>query len=355
MARLDYSREEILADPDYTSRIRRGDVLFHGGLDADGRYLSPRSRHRAEAIENWTAALAATGAPTEVMTKEQLRREFFPTVAQAKLLLRNGVKNSMTRILTLIGITEGFGNDGLRPLPPLELRRFFKESIDGTCLDHLYRGLLEAHGNDEAGRGDESGHDGMWYAIRDEALGDPEITPDMYENLPIAPPPGYSGPAKAAPEAIGTSELTQRLFPTLDPLFEIELTVFTQLLAIELSAYTTFAWAREVLSDPECSLAAEWAPWMVECVQQDEDLHVGYLQCVLSEARARTMIDAEGRELSGREVVEAISAKILRTQSGDRFKRVLAFRMRQIRADLEAHPRGAEILDEFARLGPVPT
>lgn len=355
MGRLDYSREEILADPEFSSRIRRGEVLFHGGLDRQGKYLSPRSRFRAEAIENWTAALAASGAPTSVMTKEQLRREFFPTVAQAKLLLRNGVKDSMTRILTLIGITEGFGNDGLRPLPPLEFRRFFKEPIDGTCLDHLYKGLLEAHGNDEAGRDNEAGHDAMWYAVRDEALGDPEITPDMYENLPIAPPPGYTGPAKPAPEAIGTSELLQRLFPSLDSLLEIELTVFAQLLGIELSAYTTFAWAREVLADPECSLAAEWAPWMVDCVQQDEDLHVGYLQCALSEARARTIIGGDGTELSGREVVDAICAKILRSQTGSRFQRVLAFRMRQIRADLAAHPRGEAILEEFAGLGPVPT
>lgn len=354
MTRLEYTREEILADPEYASRIRRGDVLFHGGLDAEGRYLSPRSRFRAEAIERWTAAHAATGAPTTVMTVEELRREFFPTVAQAKLLLRNGAKESMTRILTLIGITEGFGNDGLRPLPPLEMRRFFREPIDGTCLDHLFRGLLEAHGNDEAGRGDEAGHDAMWYAVRDEALGDPEITPDMYENLPIAPPPGYTGPAKPAPEAIGTSELLVRLFPTLDPVFEIELSVFTQLLAIELSAYTTFAWAREVLSDPECSAAAEWAPWMVDCVRRDEDLHVGYLQVALSEARARTMIDTEGRELPGREVVDAVRAKILRSQGGPRLERMLAFRMRQIRAELAKHPTGEEILDEFARLGPVP-
>ena len=353
--RLDYSREEILADPEYASRIRRGEVLFHGGLDAEGVYLSPRSRFRAEAIEHWTEALATTGAPTHVMTKEQLRREFFPTVAQAKHLLRSGARESMTRILTLIGITEGFGNDGLRPLPPLEFRRFFKEPIDGTCLDHLYRGLLEAHGNDEAGRGDEAGHDSMWYAVRDEALGDPEITPDMYENLPIAPPPGYTGPAKPSPEAIGTSELVQRIFPSLDPLLEIELSVFAQLLAIELSAYTTFAWAREVLSDPECSLAAEWAPWMVACVQQDEDLHVAYLQCALSEARARTFLDADGRELSGREVVDAVCAKILRSQGGARLDRMLAFRMRQIRAELARHPRGDAILEKFGRLGPVPS
>ena len=58
---------------------------------------------------------------------------------------------------------------------------------------HLFDGLLEAHGNDEAGRGPEAGHDQMWFAVRDAALADPPITIDMFENLPIAPPPGYEG------------------------------------------------------------------------------------------------------------------------------------------------------------------
>ena len=33
----------------------------------------------------------------------------------------------------------------------------------------------------------------MWYHIRDAALGDPPVTPDMFENLLIAPPPRYTG------------------------------------------------------------------------------------------------------------------------------------------------------------------
>ena len=52
--------------------------------------------------------------------------------------------------------------------------------------------------HDEAGCGDEAGHDVMWYAIRDAALDNPAVTSDMFENLPIAPPPGYTGPAKPA-------------------------------------------------------------------------------------------------------------------------------------------------------------
>jgi hypothetical protein len=352
--KLEYSREELLAEHPYARRLEREGVRFHGGLDAAGAYLSPRSLHRRDAIAAWSGALAAAGRPTEAMRFERPLAEFFPSVGQAKLLLRSGAQGAMTRILTLIGITEGFGNDGLRALPPVEFAKHFVEPIDGTALAHLFGGLLEAHGADEAGQGGEAGHDAMWYAIRDAALDHPTITPDMYENLPIAPPPGYAGPAKASAEAMGPGDLAQRLFPTLDPLVEIELSVFAQILFIELVAYGTFAWAREVLADSACSAAPEFAPWMVDCIQQDEGLHVGYLQCVLSEARARTLRTTDGGALPGARVVDAICDKIIRTQTGGRRDRLLAYRMRQIREELAEHRDGERILAEFERLGPVP-
>jgi hypothetical protein len=206
-AKLHYSREELFADPSYARRIERDAVPFHGGLDAQGRYLSPRSLHRPDAIRAWTDQLAAAGFPTEAMRFQRPVQEFFPSVAQAKLLLRAGARGAITRILTLIGITEGFGNDGIRALPPVEFQAHFAESIDGTALAHLHGGLLEAHGADEAGWGGEAGHDIMWYAIRDAALENPAVTQDMYENLPVAPPPGYTGPAKPATEAMSAGDL----------------------------------------------------------------------------------------------------------------------------------------------------
>jgi hypothetical protein len=353
-AKLSYAYDEIVAEHDYAERIRRDGVVLHGGLDRQGKYLSPRSLHRPGAISTWTEALAARGLPTEVIGWGELQFDVFPNAAQAKCLLRRGARGAMTRILTLIGITEGFGNDGIRALPPLDFQRYFKESVDGTCLAHLYKGLLEAHGNEEAGRGDEVGHDGMWYVIRDAALDHPPVTPDMYDNIPIAPPPGYTGPAKPAAEAMSANDLAQRLFPTLDPLLEIELGVFAQILSIEIIAYTTFAWAKDVLSDPECSAAPELAPWLVDCIQQDENLHVGYLQCALAEARGRTFLDLAGAEIPGAQVIDAVAERVVRQQKGGRRERLLKYRMRQIREELESHPQGASILREFERLGPSP-
>jgi hypothetical protein len=352
--RLSYTRDEIFADHAYAKRIRHGDVLFHGGLDGAGAYLSPRSRNRVDAIRNWTARLAGSGRATEAIQLKRSALEFFPSVEQAKLLLRSGSRGAMTRILTLIGITEGFGNDGIRALPPVDFQAHFIEPIEGTALAHLYGGLLEAHGADEAGRNGEAGHDAMWYAIRDAALENPAITPDMYENLPITPPPGYVGPAKPAVEAMSPQDIAQRLFPEIDPLLEIELSVFAQILFVEIVAYGTFAWAREVLSDSACSAAPRFAPWMVDCIQQDEGLHVGYLQCTLAEARARTIRTVDGGTIPGERVVDAICDKIIRTQTGGRRNRMLAFRMRQIREELAVRPDGERIVAEFERLGPVP-
>jgi hypothetical protein len=52
--------------------------------------------------------------------------------------------------------------------------------------------------------------------------------------------------------------------------------------------------------------------------------------------------------------VEQICAKIIRTQTGGRRNRMLAYRMGQIRQELRARPGGERILAEFERLGPVP-
>ncbi|MFU8815196.1 MAG: hypothetical protein ACNA7W_07615, partial [Pseudomonadales bacterium] len=140
--------------------------------------------------------------------------------------------------------------------------------MDGTCIAHLHRGLLVAHGQDEAGSDDEYGHDEMWFAIRDRALEDPTITDDMFENLPLAPPPGYQGKAKAAPEATSVGSVT-RLFEQIDPMVELTFLALARILHVEYGAYTTFKWAREVLADPDVSAAPEWAPAMVDNIQTE--------------------------------------------------------------------------------------
>lgn len=355
MARTTYSFDELLAEREFTERIRHEQTLFHGGLDADGRYVPPRSKHRLEAIDAWTQQLSDAGAPTRLVNVEDLDLTFFPNVEQTKLLLRAGARGAMTRILTLIGITEGFGNDGLKLMPRLDYGRYLRESVEGTCLAHLSEGLFDAHGKDEAGSGEEAGHDKMWFALRDAALDRPEITPDMWENLPIAPPPGYSGPAKASPEAVSVGVMDVS-FPTLDPIIEVMLLAMTQLLLIEVAAGGTFQWAQEVLSDPRCSSAPRLAPRIVDYIRADEDIHVAYLQCALSEARARTFVASDGATIPGEVVLTTIRDRVLqRNREPGRRDRLLRFRMCEIQAELALRADGDRILREFATLGPVPS
>lgn len=185
-ARLRYTEQELLADPEFATRIRHDGRLLHGGYDAEGTYLQPRSLHRVDAIAAWTNQLADAGHPTQVIDPSGVGQSFVPNADQAKMLLPNGASGATTRILTLIGLVEGFGNDGIKLIPPMDISDFVIEPIDDTCLGHVTGGLLEAHGNDEAGRGDECGHDQMWFTVRDVALDHPEITSDMFENIPRA-------------------------------------------------------------------------------------------------------------------------------------------------------------------------
>jgi len=354
-ARLRYSRDEILTDPDYATRIERNGVLLHGGYAADGTYLPPRSVHRVPAIAAWAAQLEAGGHPRRVIEPEAVDRAFVPNTEQAKMLLRNGAAGAMTRILTLVGVVEGFGNDGIKLIPAMDLQSFIVEPIDGTCLGHLFAGLLEAHGNDEAGRGDEAGHDQMWFAVRDAALSDPPITMDMFENLPIAPPPGYEGPAKPSPEAITVGGMLEGLRDDVAPELQLLVRAMVQILVIELLAYHTFAWASDVLGDPTCSADAEFDRATIDHIRADEDIHVAYLQCGLAELATMTVRTIDGGTVAGADLVIAACRAALDNQTGARFDRILDYRLAQVRAELAAHPDGQRLTTDFDALATEPT
>lgn len=93
---------------------------------------------------------------------------------------------------------------------------------------------------------------------------------------------------------------------------------------------------------------------MIDYIQADENIHVSYPQGALAEVRARTVIDQEGRELPGTDVVDTICERIIRRNTGSRWERMMAYRMAQIRKELDARAGGERILTEFAALGPIP-
>jgi len=292
--RVAFSFDEILAtDPGLEPLIANG-VRCHGGFDSAGAYHSPRTLHRAPAIRAWQARLAAEGADLVTIARDLLPPQY-PNVAQAKLLLRAGVRDPIVRALTIIAIVEGFGAV-IRDVRVPELRALVREPIDGTALAHLDRGLFEAHARDEAGHRNEGGHKQMWEAARDLALENPRVPTDVLMRI-------LGSGGRAVPR--------RRSFPQLDETLEGLISTLSNVLVIEVFAAGTFDWGDRLLSDPEVSAAPEHAGAMVRCIRSDETPHVEYLRTALSELRARTLRTVDGGTISGKSVVDALLHRTL--------------------------------------------
>jgi len=334
--RLCWSREELLASSPVEEPLIAGEVRCHGGFDADGRYCSPRTLHRTPAIQAWQDQLRGQGQPL-VEIPSALMPPQYPNLDQARLLLRNGVREPLVRALTIISIVEGFGAI-IRDVQVPDLRQLLVEPIDGTALAHLDRGLFEAHARDESGFRDEGGHKQMWEAARDLALEHPKVPGDVLMRMM-----GRRG-ARHRPE---------RPFPELDPGLERMLLMMAQVLVVEVFAEGTFDWGEQLLSDPELSAAPEAAGALVRHIRSDERPHVEYLRTALSELRARTLRTLDGRTRPGREIVDAALHRVLRGITRDRPRE----QREDLRQNLVAAMRGAAhpgaLLEEFEALESV--
>ncbi len=292
--RLVYTHQELLSSTDYVEPLVANGVTCHGGFDADGRYGSPRMLHRGPAIDAWQRRLRETGADL-IEISDDLMPPQHPNAAQAKLLLRNGVREPMIRALTIVSIVEGFGAM-IRDVEVPDLDELLVESFDGSALAHLRSGLFEAHARDESGYREEGGHKQMWEAARDAALENPEIPDDVLMRLM---------------SRRGRGSRPERAFPQIDSKLERMLGFMANVFIIEIFAEAVFEWGIDVLSDPEVSAAPEVASGMVRNIQGDEKPHVAYLRTALSEARARTIRTVDGKQIAGRVVVDALLHRVL--------------------------------------------
>ena len=136
----------------------------------------------------------------------------------------------------------------------------------------------------------------MWDAARDAALSNPAISPEIYAAIMMR----RGGPELPA------------LFPELGEPVGRLIRFMVNVLAIEVFAASTFAWAEEVLSDPEVSDAPKEAADLVRYIRSDESPHVEYLRTALSEIAARTLITLDGKHLDGKHVVERQAERTLR-------------------------------------------
>jgi hypothetical protein len=331
-SKLNFSFDELLENPGYDHRLIVNGRRCHGGFDKDGRYQSPRTVWRNPAIEAWQEQHRVSSSLPLVEVPREVVPPYTPNVAQARFLLKNGVREPLVRILTEIAIVEGFGAF-IRELPVPSLTSFIREDVTGTALAHLTGGLFEAHARDEAGWQAEGGHKQMWEAARDAALSSPAISPDIFS---------------AVASRRGTPP--QALFPVLGDAVERVIRFMVDVLAIEVFAASTFAWAEAVLSDPEISDAPDEAANLVRYIRSDEAPHVEYLRTGLSEISARTLLTQSGAEIAGKVVVEALMDRTLRNMMRQR----AVDRPRMLRELIRNNAQGKDpelLLAEFEALG----
>ncbi|HKJ23410.1 MAG TPA: hypothetical protein VKB65_01215 [Myxococcota bacterium] len=286
--RLDYGEAELLESGRYEEKLVAGGMRCHGGFDESGEYRSPRTIHRAPAIAAWQERLRRDGHEL-VRVDRALLPPQYPSVEQSKLLLLEGVQEPIVRALTIISIVEGFGAI-IRDVPVPKLDECVVESIAGTALAHLERGLFEAHARDEAGHRDEGGHKQMWEAARDLALETPKVPNDVLMRI----------------MGRRAQRERRRLLPEIDADLERMLNTMATVLVVEIFATGTFEWGVKLLSDPEVSAEPQRAGDMVRFIRADETPHVEYLRAALSEVAARTLRTVDGGTLSGREAVDRL-------------------------------------------------
>lgn len=339
-AQVEFTAEELLADIDVAEPLFAGGVRCHGGFDGEGRYVSPRTKHRVPAIAAWQQRHTELFGEPVIDVPIETWGEHVPNVAQARFLIRSGVPEPLIATLTRIGTVEGYGAN-IRLLRPSGLQRHFAEDIRGTAIDHLGRGLFEAHGRDEAGWEAEAGHKDMWFAARDIAFGDERPHVDVEAML------ARMGLGRGAP-----GQAAERLLPQdVDGQLELVVGLMIRVLFIEVSAFHTFRWAEAWLSDTELVGGDGDAARLVSYIRADETPHVGYLATALTELRDRTWIGEGGARHRGADLIDRLWRHHLDLSLGANRRQSRKAVLAEVEHWCRRRPNGGDILAEFHALG----
>ncbi len=352
-AQISFTEDELLQSHDFAEPLIAGGVRCHGGFDEDGRYISPRTKSRQPAIAAWQDQHREQFGTELLHLPLDTWPESYPNVAQGRFLLQSGVPEPVIATLTRIGTVEGFGAMIRYSVLP-DLRASFDEDTTGTAIDHLGRGLYEAHARDEAGFEEEGGHKQMWFAARDIAFENPvteDETQRMLERMGIASP---GGGGRVDVVAMRRAAMANRLLPS-DISFDLESLIerMVRLLLIEISAFHTFAWAEALLSDADLVAGDGEAARLVSYIRADETPHVDYLRTVLSEMRDRTFVGETGERHSGADMVGRLWDRALRDSLGSRRNDQLEVTWREVRCVLADRSQGADLLTHLDSLGSV--
>jgi hypothetical protein len=346
----EYTPDELLASHDYAEPLFAGGRRCHGGFVEDGTYVSPRTKGRVPAIEAWQEQHAEQFGTELLGVPLETWPEPYPNVAQTRHLIDEGIPQPIIATLTRIGTVEGFGSVIRNSIVP-DLHRAFAEEIDGTAMAHLHGGLYEAHARDEAGHGDEAGHNEMWFAARDIAFENP-VTED--ETQRMLSRLGVTGPGGVPPDpaAMRAAAMANRVLPD-DIDFDLEALIerMTRLLLIEISAFHLFAWAETLLSDNDRVAGDGEAARLVSYIRSDETPHVEYLRTVLSEMRDRSFVGESGRTYPGTDMIGRIWERALADSLGARRTETMRVTLAEVERAIGDGPRSTDVLERFHDLG----
>lgn len=335
--RLNYTKEDLLLEHDYAERHVIEGQRLHGGFDAEGRYLSPRSKIRPEAIANWTSALRERGGDLLDADSSLLSGPRVPNFEQQCLLIGNGLGRIFWNGLTVIGKIEGRGR-ALATTPFPDLQPLVVENIEDMAIGHLNKGLLIAHGIDEGGIPEEGigGHDVMWFIARDLAFGK-----DAY---PDAEPTGR----------IGREEEGRRRMPAISLPYEGFLSFLLNLLLIEFRAEIGFASSQRIFRTTELFPGREdqslAAAEIIERIRTDELIHVESLRLYLGEIRSLTLRREDGGTIPGHEIVDPFWRNLVMWSVGEQPRLVAAQTHASIADMIEEHPQAASVRNRFDEL-----
>jgi len=337
-ARRVYSRDELLADHDYAAPQVESGYRLHGGFDAGGHYISPRTLHRWPAVRAWSEALEARGFPLIDASTALLKRGNYPTIAQQSLLLKTGFGQSMWDGLTVTGVIEAKGS-ALCELQVPDFQQIVVEDIAETCIGHLGKGLIYAHGLDEGGdkANGQGGHDDMWFAVRDLLFGKGAFADPVI------------------PESLSRPE-TGRRMPQVPPLYEGWILLLMNVLMIEVRAESYFSYCVALMRSPDLFTDrrsdAEHAADLVERIRTDEAVHVAYLQAFVSEMRSFTIRTVDGGTMNGADIIDPIWRDMIEWHAVTNADFGHAQAREATRALLMDSPGGAALFAQFDTLDP---
>ncbi|MCZ6710089.1 MAG: hypothetical protein O7B25_06990 [Gammaproteobacteria bacterium] len=337
MTQLRYTEAELNTEQEYARPHQVDGRRLHGGFDADGRYVPPRSKGRVQAIDAWIDALRGCAGELFDADSTLLAGPRMPSVEQQCLLLREGVGRPFWNGLTITGKIEGRGRI-LAEMDFPDLQEIIVEDISELALGHLTRGLLVAHGIDEGGEPDKGigGHDVMWFVARDIAMGAgayPDVEP---------------------PESIGRPEAGKRWMPEVAARYEGMLSFLMNLLMIEFRAEIGFANTQAILRTGDLFAGrraqAEEAAEIIERIRTDEEIHVRSLRLYLGELRELTIKTIDQSTIPAAGFVDRFWEGLVHWATVEQPRLIAENQYQALKPVILEHHNGKRILAEFDAL-----